>query len=93
MNTPTRVLIRPMSAFWLLQPAFLFRLVRFRWRMVLAMVVISSGVALWAAVRTHSARAVIYVEGLGLGGVLTNVDCAGMPEAYWLRVQVPPRAP
>ena len=79
MKTPNRILIYPTPISSLLQPMFLLRLVRFRWRIIMATVVISSAFAIWSASQTHSARTIIYVEGLGPGGSLTNVDYPGMP--------------
>jgi len=79
MKPPTRVLIRPASASVFFRPAFLLDLLRFRWRIVAAVLALTSALTVWAALRPYSATTVIRVEGLGPGGILTNVDCARMP--------------
>jgi uncharacterized protein involved in exopolysaccharide biosynthesis len=79
MKHPTRILIRPGSAAAFLRPAFILDLLRFRWRLVLAVLTLATPLAVWTALRPYSATAVIYVEGLGPGGILTNVDCARIP--------------
>jgi len=78
MPIPTRILLRPASVTSLLRPAFIVRLLRFRWRIIAAVVAMTVGVALWAAFTPYSARTIIYVEGLGPEGILTNVDRSGL---------------
>jgi hypothetical protein len=60
MKTPGRVLLHPSSALLFLRPAFLLRLVRFRWRIVVVMLAISSGLTQWATLKPYSAVALIY---------------------------------
>jgi len=46
--------------------------------MIAVVVTLTVGVTLWAVFRPYSARTMIYVEGLGPGGIVTNVDWNGL---------------
>ena len=75
MPVPSRILLRPASMISCFRPDFILQVLRYRWRFVAAVMTLTVGFVLWSVFTPYSASTIIYVQGLGPEGVVTNADC------------------